>query len=685
MELGRGALSTVRLSHGLAVKITRKPILVLLKQTDIAAREKEALEAAIIGGSSLYLAQIRHAAQTASQLFLYMDAALAGGISVNVRQLIRGWNDSVGTTPGSCRGVLPAFIVVRLAECMASALCHLHARRIAHRDVKAENIVLAADAAGNDARFVLIDFGAARCLESGDERCTSLVGTLAYLAPEVLSRNGHGLHVDWWSLGVLLYEAKCGKHPFLPDDLSDGDNSCECGHFELSEAQKAMAAERLTESLMACCEEGEEKEEGAILVSLVVPALRDDPIERADGSHAWAADHAPSATCDLGAMLQTAIKRIRDHAAAKAAGTLLHDDDEEEADDESEYDALLERAEAIWRKSSDEWQPKFACYGPLIDESDLEGEPPPPPPPSSPPPSPPPSPSLSPSRLSSPPRAYRRSLMLFSLLSGAAAMHPAATPRIVRCGGGGGGGSGLQVTVHELVQAPEDSRDQYGSRQWPAALYIASYLYDHPEIVKGRTVLELGCGNGLVSLAATAIGASKVIATDYRDLPLQLVDSAAEDAGYSDRLTTCLLDIASPMPSPAVISTRNRASRIPPSDITLPSHDVLIAADLGYSQALAWRLGERCGQSLAAGARVIVAESRQMPFCRRAFSEALGVHLGGDSGVSSSSVLRLEAVSWDTPAEEAEDGAVSRHEVAVGGGGEEAAPMWVLDYVCDRE
>ena len=151
-----------------------------------------------------------------------------------------------------------------------------------------------ADAAGNDARFVLVDFGAARCLESGDERCTSLVGTLAYLAPEVLSRNGHGMHVDWWSLGVLLYEARCGKHPFLPDDLSDGDNSCACAHFELSEAQKAMTAERLTESLMACCEEGE-KAEGAILVSLVVPALRHDPIERADGSHAWAADHPPSA------------------------------------------------------------------------------------------------------------------------------------------------------------------------------------------------------------------------------------------------------------------------------------------------------------------------------------------------------------------------------------------------------
>ena len=73
MELGRGALSTVRLSHGLAVKITRKPILLLLKQAYIAAREKEALEAAVLGGSSLYLAQIRHAAQTASQLFSQPD------------------------------------------------------------------------------------------------------------------------------------------------------------------------------------------------------------------------------------------------------------------------------------------------------------------------------------------------------------------------------------------------------------------------------------------------------------------------------------------------------------------------------------------------------------------------------------------------------------------------------------
>ena len=272
--------------------------------------------------------------------------------------------------------------------------------------------------------------------------------------------------------------------------------------------------------------------------------------------------------------------------------------------------------------------------------------------------------------------------MLFSLLSGAAAcssMPPAATPRVVRCGGGGArGSSSLEVTVHELTHSPEDSRDQYGTRQWPAALYLAGYLHDRPELVKDKTVLELGCGNGLVSLTAAAIGAAKVIATDYRELPLQLVDSASLEAGFSNCLTTRLLDMATPMPNPAIVSTRNRAARIAPAERTLPPHDVLIAADLGYSQALAWRLGERCGQSLAAGARVIVAESRQMPFCRKAFSEALSVAVGDAGG--SSRPLRLEAVRWDS--EEASEAEGERHEVAVGGG--EEAPIWALDHVLVR-
>ena len=138
-------------------------------------------------------------------------------------------------------------------------------------------------------------------------------------------------------------------------------------------------------------------------------------------------------------------------------------------------------------------------------------------------------------------------------------------------------------------------------------------------MIAGRRVLELGCGNGLASLAAARLGASQVLATDYRALPLSLVSSAARRAGCSPfELSTQVFDFASPMPPAAVVHTRSRASRIPPPEEPLPAHDILLAADIGYSPALAWRLGERCRESIAAGGRVLVAESRQNPACRAA-------------------------------------------------------------------
>ena len=230
----------------------------------------------------------------------------------------------------------------------------------------------------------------------------------------------------------------------------------------------------------------------------------------------------------------------------------------------------------------------------------------------------------------------------------------------------------LRVTLFELSDAPNDTRDAYGSRLWPAAAFLSRYLAASPQIVQGRSVLELGCGNGLVSLVTAALGAAAVLATDYRQLPLDLVMEAARatasgsesgggggesgggggesgGGGASDGsqsqgsrsaqgdcrgatarptvLSTRVIDFADPMPPAAIIHTRSRAKRIAPCAEPLPSHEILLAADVGYSPALAWRLGERCRQTLTAGGRVIVAESRQNPACRKAFSEAL--NLGG--------------------------------------------------------
>jgi serine/threonine protein kinase len=91
---------------------------------------------------------------------------------------------------------------------VALAVQYLHSQDppIIHRDIKPENIFL--DATG---RSKLGDFGWSSVYDS--ERCT-YCGTLEYLAPEMIDRIGHGLKLDMWNLGVLLFEMLVGEAPF---------------------------------------------------------------------------------------------------------------------------------------------------------------------------------------------------------------------------------------------------------------------------------------------------------------------------------------------------------------------------------------------------------------------------------------------------------------------------------------
>lgn len=85
----------------------------------------------------------------------------------------------------------------------------LHDRHIAYRDLKPENVML--DAQGY---LKLVDFGLAKKLDAKSPKTFSLVGTIYYMAPEVIRGKGYGLGVDVWSLGVLFYELVCGRLPF---------------------------------------------------------------------------------------------------------------------------------------------------------------------------------------------------------------------------------------------------------------------------------------------------------------------------------------------------------------------------------------------------------------------------------------------------------------------------------------
>lgn len=61
----------------------------------------------------------------------------------------------------------------------------------------------------------LTDFGFAKII---DGRTYTLCGTPEYLAPEILLNKGHGKGVDWWTLGVILYEMIAGIDPFSDDE-----------------------------------------------------------------------------------------------------------------------------------------------------------------------------------------------------------------------------------------------------------------------------------------------------------------------------------------------------------------------------------------------------------------------------------------------------------------------------------
>jgi len=87
---------------------------------------------------------------------------------------------------------------------------YLQSKNIVYRDLKPENLLIA-----KDGYLKMTDFGFAKIVP---DRTYTLCGTPEYLAPEILLNKGHGKPVDWWCLGILIFEMLTGTDPFTDDD-----------------------------------------------------------------------------------------------------------------------------------------------------------------------------------------------------------------------------------------------------------------------------------------------------------------------------------------------------------------------------------------------------------------------------------------------------------------------------------
>ncbi|KAF9442104.1 kinase-like protein [Macrolepiota fuliginosa MF-IS2] len=222
--VGKGAFGKVRV-----VEHKRSNKLYALKYIDKSRCVRQKAMANIIQERRLleeidhpFIVNLRYAFQDDENCFFVLDLMLGGDLRFHLER----------------QRYIPEDTVMFWVAELASALDYLHRQRIIHRDLKPDNILL--DATGH---AHITDFNVA--IHYSERRLhTSVAGSMAYMAPQVVGRKGYNWAIDWWSLGITAYELLFHKRPFdgrnaekmtqsiLKDPLRFPDNA----HTRCSEA-----------------------------------------------------------------------------------------------------------------------------------------------------------------------------------------------------------------------------------------------------------------------------------------------------------------------------------------------------------------------------------------------------------------------------------------------------------------
>jgi len=183
-----------RLKYGVsrffALKMMKKTEVIRLKQVEHIKNEK----AILYKINHPFIVVMYLAFQDPMNLYMVLEFIVGGELFTHLRRMNKFSNDHTRHYAGQIQ----------------LALQYLHQLTIAYRDLKPENLLL--DREGN---IKITDFGFAKEI---DGRTWTLCGTPEYLAPEIIQSKGHGHLVDWWALGILIYEMLAGFPPFYDEN-----------------------------------------------------------------------------------------------------------------------------------------------------------------------------------------------------------------------------------------------------------------------------------------------------------------------------------------------------------------------------------------------------------------------------------------------------------------------------------
>jgi serine/threonine protein kinase len=260
-SLGEGAFGKVVLAKG---KILGGPeqlyALKALKKRDITSDniceiiiEKEAL---ILSSGHPFITTLFSCFQNNDYIFFLMEYLSGGDLRKQLCEV----------------GLFTEKRTTFYASQIVLAVQFLHKNGILHRDLKLENVLV-----GSDGNCKIADFGLSKLGLFRHCKASSVCGTPIYMAPELVKKLPYGHGVDWWAIGIMIFEMITGRPPFDCDEENDWDDNLD---------------EKLDQKIMS--EEVDfPKDMSPAAVSIVTKLLMKNPAERlgSEGSEDTVREH----------------------------------------------------------------------------------------------------------------------------------------------------------------------------------------------------------------------------------------------------------------------------------------------------------------------------------------------------------------------------------------------------------